>query len=138
MILLYFQDTKLIAQDDKCQITSAPKDIVPEDLETRGDQIQKSSGVITADQETVKYSAKLFVKEATENDKVNLTTTMTSKCVGKPIEIVKEIDVSESLFMQLDSGAFVDGSSLGEGSRKRIKRETGCTNTRVMGQERIF
>ena len=121
----------MISKDDKCQITSVPKDIVPEDLDTRGDQIQKASGVITADQQIVRYTAKLFVKEANETDKINFTSTMSSICEGKPIEIIKEQDVSETLFKQMDTGTFVDGSSLGEDSRKRSKRETGCSSTRV-------
>lgn len=131
MILLYPQNIKLIAQDDKCQITSMSKDIVPEDLETRGEQIQKASGIITEDQETVKYSAKVFVKEANDGDKINMTITMTSKCIGKPIEVVEEKEVSESLFMEMDGGGFVEGSSIGATSRRRLKRDSGCSFTRV-------
>ena len=122
----------MIASDDKCQITSMPKDIVPEDLDTRGEQVAKASGIITADQETVKYTAKVFVKEANESDKVNLTITMRNQCTGKPIEVVREKDVSESLFMKMDGGDFVDGSSLGVDSRRRLKRDTGCSSTRVL------
>ena len=107
------------------------KDIVPEDLETRGEQVQKESGIISADQESVKYTAKVFMKEASESDKVNLTQTMTSKCIGKPIEVIKEEDVSESLFMEMGDGGFVEGSSLGTNSRRRLKRDTGCSSTRV-------
>ena len=122
----------MISKDDKCQLTTAPKDIVPEDLETRGDQIQKASGVITADQQTIKHSAKLFVKEANENDRINFTSTMSSKCKGKPIEIIKETDVSETLFMQMGNGSFIDGSSLGETSGQRGRRTAGSGSTRVL------
>ena len=108
------------------------KDIVPEDLETRGEQIQKASGIITADQETVKYSAKVFVKEADESDKVNLTITMSRKCIGKPIEVVKEKEVTESLFMKMDNGEFVDGSMIGAVSKIRFKRDTGCSSIKVL------
>ena len=91
------KDTKLIAKDDKCQITVMPVDIVPEDMETRGDQVQNASGIITSDQETKRYTAKMFVKVADENDKVNLTNTMINKCVGKPVEVIEEKDLSENL-----------------------------------------
>ena len=121
----------MISKDDKCQITAAPKDINPEDLATRGEQIAKSSGIITENQQTIKHTAKLFVKEANENDKVNFTSTMSSKCSGKPIEIVKEKEVPQTLFSQMDNGSFVDSSSLGESSEQRIKRAFGCSSTRV-------
>ena len=108
------------------------KDIVPEDLETRGEQIQQSSGIITKEQETVKYSAKVFVKEASESDTVNLTSTMSDECAGKPIEVVEEKEVTEVLFMQMSEGDFVEGSTVGAKSKSRFKRDTGCNSIKVM------
>ena len=107
------------------------KDIVPEDLETRGEQIQQFSGIITKEQETVKYSAKVFVKEATESDKVNLTI-LSNECAGKPIEVVEEKEVTGVLFMQMSEGEFVEGSSVGAKSKSRFKRNSGCNSIKVM------
>ena len=126
------QDTKLIAEDDKCQITTMPADIVPEDMETRGEQVQNASGIITADQETKRYTAKMFVKAADDSDKVNLTNTMISKCIGKPVEVIKEKDVSENMFLKMDEGDFVNGDLLGHQDTGRSKRDASCSSTRVL------
>ena len=108
-----------------------PKGIVPEDMETRGEQVQNASGIITSDQETKIYTAKVFVKLANESDMVNLTITMRNKCIGKPIEVVEEKDVSEALFLKMQGGDFVDGSAVGHVAKRRSKREESCTSKRV-------
>ena len=131
------QDTKVIAEDDKCQITVMPVDIVPEDMETRGEQVQNASGIITSDQETKRYTAKMFVKVAEESDKVNLTNTMVNKCAGKPVEVIEEKDLSEDLFLKMDEGDFVNGDLLGHKETGRLKRDDSCSSTRVFMRYKI-
>ena len=121
----------MIAEDDKCQISTVPRHIVPEDMETRGEQVQNASGIITEDQETRTYTVNMFIKVANESDKVNLTLTMRNKCIGKPMEVIKEKNISETLFMKMDGGDFVEGASLGYVSNRRSKRDTSCSSTRV-------
>ena len=121
----------MIAEDDKCQISSMPRHIVPEDMETRGEQVQNASGIITADQETRTFTVNLFLKVANESDKVNLTLTMRNKCIGKPMEVIMEKDISETNFMTMDGGDFVEGASVGYVSSRRSKRDASCSSTRV-------
>ena len=109
-----------------------PVDIVPEDMETRGEQVQNASGIITADQETKRYTAKMFVKLAEESDKVNLTNTMASKCMGKPMEVIEEKDVSENLFVKMDEGDFVNAALLNHKDTTRSKRDDSCSSKRVL------
>ena len=121
----------MIAEDDKCQISTVPRHIVPEDMETRGEQVQNASGIITEDQETRTYTVNMFTKVANESDMVNLTMTMRNKCIGKPMEVIKEMNISENLFMKMDGGDFVEEASLGYVRNRRSNRDASCSSTRV-------
>ena len=63
---------------------------------------------------------------------ITLTNTMVNKCVGKPVEVIEEKDLSENLFLKMDEGDFVSGALLGHKETRRSKRDDSCSSTRVL------
>ena len=121
----------MIVQDGKCQLTSVEEDIDVQDIETRGEQLQESVGVINEDQQKVVHAAKLHIKDADDDDKVNMTASMRKICKSKDIEKIEVKKVDETTFSKLENGEFVDQSVLDKKTVSRVKREDSCSSIKV-------
>ena len=121
------QDTQLISSDDKCQISSIPSGVQPGAIDQKGEKVGER-GLVTQDQESTVYSMKISQGEVTEEDKANLTQTMSSQCAGKSIEKIKDVSVNESKFSELTNGGIIKLES----SQKRWKlNRAECSNIKV-------
>ena len=125
------QNTKVIVQDGKCQLTSVEEDIDVQDIQTRGEQLWKSVGVINEDQQKVVHAAKLHVKDAEEHDKVNMTASMQKICQSKDIEKIEVKKVDETTFSKMKNGEFVDRSVIDKKTLSKVKRDDSCSSIKV-------
>ena len=123
---------KAIVHNDKCQLTSMPKNVLAEDMQIKGEQVQNSDEIITKDQKKVSYSAKFFVSELTEADKVNMTATMKNQCKGKPVEKIHVENIKEEDFKTLEKGGFIKQTSLTRKIKSKKRRLITCSSTQVI------
>ena len=126
------ESTMVTADDDFCQLSSVPDNIETGSMEVNADVVANTTAntTISKDVEDVVYGLKLTDGDLSEEEEEQLSPTMKEACGGKPIVKITVQKTDKDNFNTMAAGGIVDVPETTE-KRKRIRRQTGCTNVKV-------
>ena len=121
-----------MTDNDLCQFSSVPDNIETGSMEVNADLVSNTTAntTISKDVEDVVYGLKLTDGDLSEEEEEQLSPSMKEACGGKPIVKITVQTTNEDNFNTMAAGGIVDVPETSE-NRKRIRRQTGCTNVKV-------
>ena len=132
-IEVIMQESTMVTVDDNfCQLSAVPDYIETNSMEVNADIVANNTAntIISTDVEDVVYGLKITDGDLSEEEEDQLSPSMKEACGGKPIVKINVQQTNEEIFNKMAAGGIVEVPETTE-NKKRIRRQTGCTNVKV-------